>query len=155
MELETLPPSPANHRLSASTLHKAPRRFDLATMFAVTSVFAVFLGVLNATGVPTEIQVFLSGLLGLVGVVQMIVSARYVRWAAVGSGWVAYLVAFAVATSQRTYPIGMGEVLVNITCGMFFIGSVLGYLAGVLVAGVFLIADFVRRGAVQALSKEN
>ena len=121
----------------------------------MTSVYAVFLGVLNATGVPTEIQVFLSGLLGLVGVVQMIVSARHVRWAAVGSGWVAYLVAFAVATSQRTYPIGIGDVIVHITCGMFFTGSVLGYLAGVLVAGVFLIADFVRRGAVQALSKEN
>lgn len=138
---------------ATSPIYKVPRRFDLATMFVVTFAFAAFLGVLGAFGVPTIVQITLVGLLSVVGMVQMIVPTRYVRWAAVMCGWVVYLAAFIAQISQQRHPVSSEEIA-GLLCGMLIGGSLMGYIAGVVDAGVFLVADYVRKGAIRALGRD-
>ena len=136
-----------------SPIYQVPRRFDLATMFVVTFAFASFLGVLNAFEVPIIVQVYLVGLLSAVGFVQIFVPARYVRWASVMCGWVVYMTASISQISQQRRPVSTEE-MTGLLCGMLIGGSLLGYIAGVVDAGVFLVADYVRKGAIRALGRD-
>ncbi len=135
------PDPPPHQTTEQSSIYKVPRRFDLATIFVVTFAYAAFFGVMEGVGVPTEVQLSIIGLLSLVGAVQMIVSEKHVRFAAIACGW------FACASLLIYEHLVFESVTLEPCCmlgGTLFVGSLLGYCSGVIVAGVFLVSDSVR-----------
>ena len=137
-----LPPSPL------PGFYKVPRRFDLATVFAVTFAYAAFLGVMNAAGVPGMITGFIIGGLTLVGMIQMLVSPKMARFAAIACGWFAFAVAYGFVRTPSGYVAEWG----SIVCSTLILGGLVGYCAGTVVAGVFLVADYLRRALRWILS---
>ena len=142
-------------RASPRSIYKVPRRFDLATMFVVTFAFAALLSVLGRFDAPVAFQVWLVSLLTLVGFVQMFVPVRYVRWASVACGWIMFAIALTTIQMQNRDSMIFGEIITGLCCGVLLSGSLFGYLAGVVVAGVFLVADYVRKGGISALGRED
>lgn len=129
--------------------YKVPHRFDLSTMFAVTFAYAGFLGLMNAVGAPLELTASLLVILTVVGLVQMIVSERRARLAAIACGWVGLGGMYGYMLVADPPPSGSGT-WVTLPLFVLLFGALLGYIAGTVVAGVFLIADYLRR-AVAAL----
>mgnify|MGYP003663001713 CR=1 FL=1 len=123
-------------------------------MLVVTFAFALFLAALNQMGTPVSLQVTLSALLWSVGAVQMVVPVRHVRSAAMISGCVVCFAAFMYAQMQSRGRIDPGSTFAAMVCGVFW-ASFLGYIAGVVVAGIFLVADQIRNGAIRRLGRED
>lgn len=130
-----------------SKLYHATRRFDLATVFVAMSVYAILLALMSAVpefGIATRI--YLGLFVVCVGVGQALLEpytdsrrasivvgaafqtfCSFVYWAAFNPPWW-YLNSFFVV------------VVLNGLIG----GAAMGYLAGALVGGVYLLADVLR-----------
>lgn len=138
-------PAPAELR-PRRRLYSAPRRFDLATMLVVTTAYAIFLGGLLAVGATPMLTVILVGLVTLLGVAQAVLfGGREPRRASmlIGAPICALLLCISVFSGPQQY-ISLPFVLFATGVGALE-GAVLGYFAGVLVGGVFLVADVLRR----------
>ncbi|NNE01268.1 MAG: hypothetical protein HKN47_28475 [Pirellulaceae bacterium] len=125
------------------TIYKAPQRFDLATVFVVTFAYAALFGAMQAFGAPVIVQASIIGVLTIVAIVQMLVPERYARWAAIATGCAIYFAAMLANQSPASLPIAW--LTPGVAFAILFFGAILGYCAGVVVAGVFLVADVVRR----------
>ena len=96
---------------------------------------------MNAVGAEVELTGAILGGLTLVGIVQMLVSPDNARLSGIVCGWIALAVGQALMIRSTPYP---GE-LVAMAVSTILFGALLGYCAGTVVAGVFLVADGVRR----------
>jgi putative addiction module component (TIGR02574 family) len=130
---------------SRRRVYSAPRRFDLATVFVVTTAYSLLLAALSAFQLPAGAIAMVTGFITLVGVGQaFLFHGQRPRLASILMGLLCY-----TAPSLATWFIGNrmmppGFVMMMLGNGIVG-GAVLGYLAGVLVGGVFLVADVVRR----------
>lgn len=132
---------------SAPTLYAAPRRFDLATMFVVMAAYALlFTGLTLLDFQPVSKQV-IAALITVVGIGQaLLLNVFNPRAASILVGAAAYTL-FSLIIWIFFFPSSFfALVVINGMIG----GSILGYLAGVLVGGVFLVADFCRRQFIAA-----
>jgi putative addiction module component (TIGR02574 family) len=126
-------------------LYSAPRRFDLFTIMIVTAAYAVLLSGMNALRFPPIVSFFVAAFITMVGIGQAaLFGGRQPRLASAVSGAVAYFLCwlfFALMNPRWdiAFMIIPGLLLSAIA------GSPLGYLAGVLVGGVFLVADVLRQ----------
>ncbi|HVT27305.1 MAG TPA: hypothetical protein VHE81_04740 [Lacipirellulaceae bacterium] len=130
---------------NTSELFSAPRRFDLATIFVVTAAFSILFGAMSAMdfGPITE---------GIVGVLIAVVAAAQAyyqnvanpRGVSVVTGSISLTVMLVVLKIAQPHLIPGPFFAVVLISGLSG-GAVAGYLAGVLVGGVFLVADLVRR----------
>jgi hypothetical protein len=132
----------------AESIYSAPRRFDLATVFAVTSayslLFAVTSYVVGYLDLSPAASLFVGGFVTLVGVAQAVLfGGQNARIASVGTGvvlcvlWNLYMVIW-----PPRYFSGIAMIFllpISAALGVFF-----GYTAGVMVGGVFLVADKIR-----------
>lgn len=128
---------------SRNKVYSAPRRFDLATMFVVMIVYACLLGLFVGLGLHDAIMFSILGLLTLVAIAQPVLfGGRMPRLASVIVGGVVLPVVVVMMTFNVDTPIAM----IFASLSLIPLGAAVGYLAGALVGGVFLVADIVRKG---------
>src|SRR4051794_5749831 len=150
------PPEPVGfdlHRLlfnpsNTSQLYSAPRRFDLATIFVVTAAYSILFGAISALSykdMGPPVQVAIGILVTFVGIAQAYFKdTANPRGVSIVAGAVALSIILIVI--QFTTPRIFGESIVLVVFfGGLLGGALCGYLAGVLVGGVFLVADLLRQ----------
>lgn len=150
-----MPPtdSAAVHPLAAplEDVAHVPRRFGVGVMMILVTVFAVLFAVLNLLGVPPGVFAIVTLVfLGVTAAQILLFGGQRPRQASLLAGGVllplgiiAY-VAIAEAGSHDYSRTVMGAVVGCLLCGVPG-GAVCGYAAGNLMAGVFLILDWLRR----------
>jgi hypothetical protein len=114
-------------------------------MFVVTTAYALIMGGMSALGAHPAVTATVAGYVTLVGICQAVLfGGRKPRRASMLVGATIHTLPMVMALLIVPQPIrplailtGLGSAVVN--------GALLGYLAGVLVAGVFLVADILRR----------
>src|SRR5262249_26485806 len=126
-------------------IYSAPRRFDLATIFVVTLAYSLLLGAMSAVSFPPMASLIIAGFVSLVGIGQAVLfGGARPRTASVLVGIVLYvciMLAVWIFDGQRMYSTTF---LLVMTSYSLVGGAILGYLAGVLVGGVFLVAEKIR-----------
>ncbi len=143
-----LPASKIPSRLAAKPtaepveLFSFPRRFDLASMLAISSGYAFLFAAMRLFDASPYLMFSTGGLLATVGVSQAILfSGKEPRKASLIVGGVYCAIAAGIATATAGRP---NEVAAACTFA-FFWGPLAGYITGAIVGGVFLIAEYVRR----------
>ena len=126
-----------------------PRRFGIGTILVVTAAFAMLFALLMSLGASPTVVAFFSGLVFVVGVGQLwLFGGKNPRAA---SAWVGVvgLPTFSILRLSYSYvanwespPQIMALLLLIVSLPM---GALMGYLAGGMVAGVFLIMDAVEK----------
>ena len=119
-------------------IYSVPRRFGLATILIVTAVFAVLFSLLRLFNAPPAVYIFLM-VFTVIGGAQMIFG-KTPRTASAVTGGVLYVVAFIVDMTIWGDVRFAETLFLGLSCGTVF-GALLGYAAGVLIAGVFLVID--------------
>ena len=117
--------------------YQVPRRFSLQTMVATTFVFALLASGLKSLGTDIAFNITVLSLVATICAFQIFMN-RVPRFASALAGASFFAVLFAVLNLNRN-PSGLPAVLI----GSMIVGAVLGYLTGVCVAGLFLIADLL------------
>ena len=142
-------------RVAGAKVYSAPRRFDLATIFVVTTAYCLLFALLSATTWPGVVSLVIAGFITLVGIGQ----ARPLRRTAAAQGidrWSASLLCWIlarplplhVAMTAGGQPTAYSSACFStsaIDYGTLSGGASCGYLAGTLVGGMFLIIDRVRQ----------
>ncbi len=131
--------------LATPDIYSAPRCFDVSTIFTITAAYAILFGVLRGIGAEPLWVSLIAGFITIVAVAQALVfrgnSPREASFL-VGGG------ACAIGAVVFSGFFGIGPFIGGLICLAtpgFVLGMIFGYLAGVLVGGVFLVADQVRR----------
>ena len=129
-----------------------PRRFGIGTILVITTAFGLLLSLLQNAGAPPGVVWFVIVFVSLIGLGQMLLfGGSHPRKASIVTGEICFplMIAAAVALFKpsRTLP---GEMAWVVFTSLVF-GGGFGYLAGGVVAGVFLIMD----GVEQALASLN
>lgn len=132
--------------LSCEKVYSAPRRFDLATLFVVMIIYSCLLGISVALGLPEKFTLSILGFLTVIGVSQpALFGGNKPRLASVMGGGISLPLLFALFYFQEESRFSSLATLLGCLC-IFPLGACLGYCAGALVGGVFLVADVVRHG---------
>lgn len=124
-------------------IYSVPRRFDLSTLFVVSTLFAMLFAVLGALEQSSWNKLswcfFFSG----VGFAQAaLYNGQAPRLASVLSGGLILPFLVVAATGLANAPFCLG-------LGMLILGLPAGYIAGTLIGGVFLVADKLRNWLAQ------
>jgi putative addiction module component (TIGR02574 family) len=140
-------------------IYSAPRRFDLATIFAVTTAYSLLFAALSAIHVPTTAIAIAAGFITLVGIGQaLLFGGQKPRLASALVGVLCYSIA-ATGYWLMGPPMMPEPLLLGALVYALFVGAVSGYVAGVLVGSVFLVADKLRcrfgRGAPHDVTTVN
>ncbi len=127
------------HAVLSEPAYGAPRVFDLFTLMAVTLAFGLLFALLKALDAIPEVFFGVTVFATLVAIGQMLFfGGNSPRLASLVGG----PIALAITLASISIWYGRWDV-VEIVCSLPF-GVVAGYLAGGMVAGVFLIADLLR-----------
>jgi hypothetical protein len=130
---------------SPTKLYSAPRRFDLATIFAVTTAYSLLFAALSGLNFPPMASFCIAGFITGVGIGQaMLFGGKRPRRASVLVGAALYLFG-ALALIYRFEQSFSGGMIFLAVLNSLVMGSIMGYVAGVLVGGVFLVADILRQ----------
>jgi hypothetical protein len=127
-------------RSSRPKVYSTPRRFDLATMFVVTTAYALLFAAMAALQFPPMASILTAAFITLVGIGQSILfGGLRPRTASivVGTASICVLMGGSLIFAGRMY-------FFALVSGIIY-GPVLGYIAGVMVGGVFLVADKLRQ----------
>jgi hypothetical protein len=129
----------------AEKIYSAPRRFDLATIFAVTFAYSLLFAVMSSLGSHPVMSLIVGGFVTLVGIGQaLLYGGNNARVASVLTGAVINVPLTMALTIWGTRSASLLGVLLMAPVG-FALGGACGYLAGTLVGGVFLVADKLRQ----------
>jgi len=149
MSAKVSPDNPFAPRPPAK-VYSVPRRYDLATLMAVTLAYALLFGAMRLLQAPPALIGFVSLFITLVGLGQaLLFRGRRPRAASIVVGvlsleaWLAWLLIQAYAETRPP-----GEVIfffAFMAIFFVFLGTLLGYIAGTVIAGVFLVADLIRQ----------
>jgi hypothetical protein len=130
---------------TATIIYSVPRRFDLATIFVVTLAFSLLFGAMKAISFPPIASAMVAGFISLVGAAQaLLYGGIQPRKASIIAGAGIYSLAIAAAwivSGPRMYATTGLLISASFTIAG---GAMLGYLAGVIIGGVFLVADKLR-----------
>ncbi len=127
-------------RSSRPKVYSTPRRFDLATMFVVTTAYALLFAAMAALQFTPTASILTAAFITLVGIGQSVLfGGLRPRTASIAVGTASFCVLMggSLLFAGRMY-------FFAVVSGIIY-GPVLGYIAGVMVGGVFLIADKLRR----------
>lgn len=138
--------SASNGDGSKSRIYAVERRFDLATLFVLTTAFCAVLA-LTRMWLSLVPGLLAAGSIAFVGLAQAVVERRYSpRGASMLAGMIYWSACYLVAVALWRWPSAV--ILIRLVF-VAIAGGILGYLAGVAAAGVFLIADKLRRWSGQ------
>lgn len=122
-----------------------PRRYDLATLMAVTLAYACLFGALRALNAPPEAMVWSAGFLTVVGAAQAVLfGGKCPREASCLAGMGFMLAVMLIERGLPRLWVDVFLVPILFLGAIVLPGFVLGYAGGVLVAGVFLVAHYLR-----------
>jgi hypothetical protein len=131
--------------LKSAKIYSVPRRFDLATIFVVTLAYSLLFGLMSTLSFPPSASAMVAGFILIVGAAQAVLfGGKKPRTASIIAGAAIYSVAMIAvwfANGPRLY--SSWQILVPATF-MVASGGMLGYIAGVVIGGVFLVADKLR-----------
>jgi hypothetical protein len=141
MERQTMS-TPNRPRLLSETPYSVPRRYDLATLFFVTTAYALLFAVLRLIRLPPKAVGTSALLLALVGIAQAVLfKGKAPRAASIAVGTIFVGIVYVMAIPG---PMSI-ENLTPLLLSSALAGPIVGYLCGVLVGGVFLVADVARK----------
>jgi hypothetical protein len=128
-----------------------PRRFGLGAILAFMTLLAIVFGVLRFYQASPRVYLFLGLLGGSVFLAQMFSRDSPRKWSFLAGGlwWILLVLA-------KDFRNGQVPALVGLPCS-FLGGGIWGYVAGVVVAGVFLLGDMLERrlrGRVESESQD-
>lgn len=127
-------------------VYGVPRRFGIGTIMVITAAFGLLLTLLQAMGAYPSVIAFVVVFVSFVGTAQMLLfRGQQPRRASVVAGVVCLplmTVCAAVLSGSR----GPRSGLACFLAASVLFGGGFGYLAGGIVAGVFLVMDAVERG---------
>lgn len=130
-------------RSTEKTLYTVPRRFDIATMLTVSFAYSLLFTLLRSLDAQWPVFAFIGGMTVVVAIAQALFPyGNDPRWASAVAGVVYSLL----------WWMGLG-IIHGVRDSEFFcaafaavlFGPLMGYLCGACEAGVFLVADQVRR----------
>lgn len=130
-------------------MYGASRVFDLFTLMAITLAFALLFAILNFLapafeGSPAAVTCGISGYVVLIALAQMFLyDGKNPRLASVVAGPVVMLLILAASWSLSGEPHFILAMILSL-CSSVTFGFFTGYLAGAVIAGVFLVADAMR-----------
>jgi hypothetical protein len=134
--------TPHRPRLLSETPYSVPRRYDLATLFFVTTAYALLFAALRLIRLPPRAVGTIALLLALVGIAQAVLfKGKAPRAASITVGTIFVGIVYVMAIPG---PMSI-EDLTPLLLSSALLGPVVGYLCGVLVGGVFLVADVARK----------
>jgi hypothetical protein len=127
-------------------VYHATRRFDLATIFVAMAVYSVLLaGMSLVPEFGSATKIYFGLFIVVIGVGQALLEPYTDPRRAsviVGAGFhTVCSIIYWIAFNDRWLP---GSVLVVVVLNGFIGGAIMGYLAGALVGGVYLLADMLR-----------
>ncbi len=125
-------------------LYSAPRRYDLATVFVATTAFALLYASLDALEAAPIVVFVFSTLLALVAFAQaFLFRGKRARLASFVTGMVfsSIVAAVLVLNEKDSEP----EYVVPAMLFSVFPGLFGGYIAGVSVGAIFMVAEFLRK----------
>ncbi|MBC8871637.1 MAG: hypothetical protein H8E44_19600 [Planctomycetes bacterium] len=142
---------------SAAKVYSVPRRYDLATLFAVSIAYSLAFGVMRLCNCPPTLFVILAGFVTSVGLGQaLLFKGKAPRAASVLVGVTFWFVGAIVVAVQ-----GAGTDVARAIADVFPLVFILlipaaltGYITGVAVGGVFLIAENARKFARRVVGRE-
>jgi hypothetical protein len=115
-----------------------PRQFGVGTGLLITTMFAVLFAVLRGLNIPPREFAYVALFFLGVGAGQAVLfHGRRPRWASIVMGIV---MTFALGVFDAIFD-GDRSMLVEASFSPFCPGAIFGYLAGLLIAGVFLVRD--------------
>lgn len=123
-------------------VYSVPRRFDMATLLTVSLAYSILFAILKGMDASWVVFLYLGGLTVAVGVAQALAErSAQVRKASMITGGI-YCIAMG-GILLAAAPMTSGERVLIAFC--LVTGPGIGYLAGALDGGLFLVADMVRR----------
>ena len=127
--------------MESPNLFSVPRRFDLASVLVVTSAYAVLFAGMRLLNFSWLVFGSIAALLTFVAICQPLfwggTKPREASGLAGFIFWGVWLIAVALPSERRFTMLCVGLFL-SVS------GGLSGYLAGVMVAGVFLVAHYLR-----------
>jgi hypothetical protein len=134
--------------------YAAPRRFDLATILVVTAAYSILLGCLSGFGAHPILSTTVAGFITFVGLGQaLLFGGRRPRLASSLVGGCMFGLPITAGLMLLPQPRPAPPInFASVFIGYALCGAILGYLAGVLIGGVFLVADVVRRRELRTLA---
>jgi len=149
------PREPVGAGLSSRRAIGVPRRFAIGTAMLITAMYSVLFAVMKSLGAHAIVMVIVALFFTVVGAAQMLLfGGRKPREASLIAGavfWgaaptVGFLIArFSIGSPPGAQPFAIVGGLLCGTLGSALLGVVLGYVAGCLTAGVFLILNRIDR----------
>ncbi len=130
-----------------------PRRFGVGILMLMTTMFAALFSVMRLLGAPAEVFITVAVLFAGVGLGQMLLyRGKYPRAASIWVGGCLFPVeVIGLMIHFRSFAPGLVLLLVASP----FLGPILGYLAGGLTAGVFLLLEnYAKRSKPRPESEE-
>jgi hypothetical protein len=122
-----------------------PRRFGIGVLLVITTMYAVLFGAMRACDCEPFIFALIAVFFTAVGAGQVIVfRGRRPRWASVVAGAATYPILLIWGAVHEALVYGAPDVPPDLCASMICgtaTGAILGYIAGVLIAGVFLFID--------------
>lgn len=135
-------------RVPATRVYSVPRRYDLATLLAVSLAYSLAFGAMRVCHFPATAFVTVASFVTCVGVAQAVLfKGKAPRGASVLAGMAfipAYLAVVVAWEAGANVGPGVAEILPASLC-LMIPGAMVGYAAGVAVGGIFLIAEYVRK----------
>jgi hypothetical protein len=123
-------------------LYAAERRFDLITLLTIISAYAVLFGVMRLFRWELGAFALMAGLVTCVGAGQaFLFQGAAPRGASVLVGGVYFALVAAVLSWMEGHRI---ESAVCLLFALSIEGAIVGYFCGVLVGGVFMVAELLR-----------
>ena len=133
---------PKRKRSTVRKIYAVPRQFDLASLLVVSLAYSLLFGCLAVFQAVWPFYLFFGGLTVVVAVMQGFYPyGNGPRWVSMITGAIYFLVACIA------FSVIYGEVALAIfgVVGSITLGPVLGYFFGAVEAGVFLLADRLRK----------
>lgn len=122
--------------------YSVPRRYDLATLFTVSLAYALLFGAMRLMSAPPTLVALVALFVTVVGLAQaLVLKGNWPRLASILAGYLFCLTAGVIGVVRSWSVASVVETCFYALCP----GVIAGYLAGLAVAGVFLVADLVRK----------
>ena len=127
------------------TIYSVPRQFDLATVFVVSLAYALLFATMRTRQVPLGVFVFVTAFVTIIGAAQaLLFGGKRPRLASMVAGVAIYVVAVTYMCLTQFRTTAVEPVVFQLSMNAI-LGTFLGYLAGTIVGGIFLVAHVARR----------
>jgi hypothetical protein len=144
IEAEVVAEAAGEHQ--AEEVFGVPRRFGVGTILVITTAFGLLLSLLQALGAPVGVVVFVVAFVSLIGVGQMLLfDGTQPRRASLLAGLIGLPLLLGLTIGFFVPHRGRNNEIVCPICAAIIFGPPSGYLAGGIVAGVFLIMDAIEK----------